>query len=126
MSADPGRRRPPQSTVGATWCRQTRRPSGDLLLGGGRDRLLHAVRVLQERAGRLDAGPDPPTGATGARGIQMKDAACRELVASVRQAGRIRRGTLRASRTRVFRPADIKAVRAKLGASQSEFALMIG
>jgi hypothetical protein len=44
----------------------------------------------------------------------MKDAAFRELVASVRQAGRIRRGTLRASRTRVFRPADIKAVRAKL------------
>jgi putative transcriptional regulator len=56
----------------------------------------------------------------------MKDAAFREIVASVRQAGRIRRGTLRASRTRVFRPADIKAVRAKLGASQSEFALMIG
>jgi len=56
----------------------------------------------------------------------MKDAAFRELVASVRQAGRIRRGTLRASRTRVFRPADVKAVRAKLGASQSEFALMIG
>jgi len=22
--------------VGATWCRQARRPSGDLLLGGGR------------------------------------------------------------------------------------------
>ena len=56
----------------------------------------------------------------------MKDAAFRELVASVRQAGRIRRRTLQASRTRVFRPADIKAVRAKLGASQSEFALMIG
>ena len=51
----------------------------------------------------------------------MKDAAFRELVASVRQAGRIRRGTLRASRTRVFRPADIKAVRAKLDATPSEF-----
>ena len=55
-----------------------------------------------------------------------KEAACQELVASVRQAGRVRRGTLRASRTRVVRPADIKAVRATLGASESEFALMIG
>jgi len=56
----------------------------------------------------------------------MKDAAFQELVTSIRQAGRIRRGLLKSSRTRVFRPADVKAVRAKLGASQSEFALMIG
>lgn len=56
----------------------------------------------------------------------MKDVAFHELVGSVRQAGRIRRGTMKASRTTVFRPADVKAVRAKLGASQSEFALMIG
>ena len=56
----------------------------------------------------------------------MKDAAFRELVASVRQASRIRRGQMKAARTRVFRPTEAKAVRAKLGASQSEFALMIG
>lgn len=56
----------------------------------------------------------------------MKDEAFRELVASVRQAGRIRRGTLRAGRTTVFKPADVKAVRRKLGTSQGEFALMIG
>ena len=56
----------------------------------------------------------------------MKDAAFQELMNSVRQAGRIRRGTLKASRTRVFKPEDVKAVRARLGASQSEFALMIG
>lgn len=56
----------------------------------------------------------------------MKDDAFCELVASVRQAGRIRRGTLRASRATTFRPADVKAVRGTLGASQSEFALMIG
>lgn len=56
----------------------------------------------------------------------MKEAAFRELVASVRQAGRIRRGRLKAGRTREFRPADVRAVRAKLGASQTEFALMIG
>ena len=56
----------------------------------------------------------------------MKAEAFQELVASVRQAGRIRRGTLRASRVTAFKPADIKAVRKKLQASQSEFALMIG
>ncbi|WP_291984912.1 NadS family protein [Luteitalea sp.] len=56
----------------------------------------------------------------------MKEAAFQELLASVRQAGRIRRGTLKAARTTVFRPADVKAVRAKLGTSQSEFAVMIG
>jgi putative transcriptional regulator len=47
-------------------------------------------------------------------------------VASVRQAGRIRRGARKPSRTFTFRPADVKAVRVKLGKSQSEFALMIG
>lgn len=56
----------------------------------------------------------------------MKDAAFRQLLASVRQAGRIRRGTLGPSRTTAFAPADVKAVRAKLHMSQSEFALMIG
>jgi putative transcriptional regulator len=56
----------------------------------------------------------------------MKAAAFDELVASVRQAGRIRRGTRRASRRFTFRPADVKAVRAKLGKSQAEFALLIG
>ncbi len=33
---------------------------------------------------------------------------------------------LKPSRTTVFKPEDVKAVRASLGASQSEFALMIG
>jgi putative transcriptional regulator len=56
----------------------------------------------------------------------MKDAAFQELMSSVREAGRIRRGSLKASRTKLFRPADVKAVRVKLGASQTEFALMIG
>ena len=56
----------------------------------------------------------------------MKDAAFQELLTSVRQAGGIRRGTRRASRTTTFRPTDVQAVRARLGASQMEFALMIG
>ena len=56
----------------------------------------------------------------------MKAAAFQELVASARQAGRIRRGPAKPGRIMVFRPTDVQAVRAKLGASQSEFALMIG
>lgn len=55
----------------------------------------------------------------------MKDAAFQQLVTSLRQAGRIRRGTLRPSRSNAFRPADVKAVRVKLHKSQTEFALMI-
>jgi putative transcriptional regulator len=56
----------------------------------------------------------------------VRDEAFRELVASVRQAGRIRRGTLRSTRTTTFKPADVKSVRKKLRVSQGEFAHMIG
>lgn len=56
----------------------------------------------------------------------MKDAAFRALLTSVRQAGRIRRGSLKAGRVTTFRPADVKAIRDKLGVSQTEFALLIG
>jgi putative transcriptional regulator len=56
----------------------------------------------------------------------VKDRAFQELLTSVREAGRIRRGTLKPSRTKAFRPADVRGVRAKLGVSQTEFALMIG
>ena len=49
-----------------------------------------------------------------------------KLVKSVKQAGRIRRGKKKASRTFKFRPADVRAIRKRLGKSQSEFALMIG
>ena len=49
-----------------------------------------------------------------------------KLVTSVRQAGKIRRGSMRPGRVTEFRPADVRALREKLGKSQSEFALMIG
>jgi len=55
----------------------------------------------------------------------MKRDAFEQLVRSVRQAGRIRRGA-KASRAFAFAPADVKAIRRKLGKSQPEFALMIG
>ena len=56
----------------------------------------------------------------------MKDDAFQELLTSVRQAGQIRRGTRKAARITTFQPTDVLAVRTKLGASQPEFALMIG
>jgi putative transcriptional regulator len=49
-----------------------------------------------------------------------------KLDESVKQAGRIRRGEKKASRVFKFAPADIKAIRDRLGKSQSEFALLIG
>ncbi len=56
----------------------------------------------------------------------MKAAAFEELLTSVRQLGAIRRGERKPSRTTTFKPADVKTVRAELGQSQAEFALMIG
>ena len=56
----------------------------------------------------------------------MKNTAFQELLTSVRQAGQIRRGARRPSRTTTFHPTDVQAVRAKLGASQAAFALLIG
>jgi putative transcriptional regulator len=56
----------------------------------------------------------------------VKAAAFKELLASVRQAGQICRGLRKPSRVTVFDPADVKTLRANLGQSQAEFALMIG
>ena len=49
-----------------------------------------------------------------------------KLTQSVKQAGRIRRGEIRATRIKNISPADVRAIRGRLGKSQSEFALMIG
>ena len=56
----------------------------------------------------------------------MKEPVFEELLASIRQAGKIRRGAMKPARVATFRPADIKSVREKLKESQTEFALMIG
>ena len=56
----------------------------------------------------------------------MRNAEYSALVQSIKQAGKIRRGRMKPSRVIKFRPADIRAIRAKLKKSQSEFALMIG
>ena len=56
----------------------------------------------------------------------MKREAFDQLMRSVRQAGAIRRGAAKPSRSTSFDPADVKAIRGKLHKSQTEFALMIG
>lgn len=45
---------------------------------------------------------------------------------SVRQAGQIRRGTLKPARVTTIEPADVKNIRSRLDQSQEQFALMIG
>ena len=50
----------------------------------------------------------------------------KKLVASVKQAGKIRRGQLRPGRVTTFKPADVRAIRDRLDVTQAEFALMIG
>ena len=56
----------------------------------------------------------------------MKKVSFDKLAESVRQAGRIRRGDMKARRVFHFSPADIKEIRLRLKKSQAEFALMIG
>ena len=56
----------------------------------------------------------------------MKAADFEKLTTSLRQAGRIRRGGMRAGRVTRFRPADVRAIRERLDVTQTEFALMIG
>lgn len=56
----------------------------------------------------------------------MKKELFDELVDSIKQAGRIHRGEMKHSREFVFKPEDVRTIRAKLHKSQSEFARMIG
>jgi putative transcriptional regulator len=56
----------------------------------------------------------------------MRQADFAKLVERIKQAGKIRRGEATAGRRFEFRPVDIRAIRERLGLSQSEFALMIG
>lgn len=56
----------------------------------------------------------------------MKKTEFEDLIESVREAGKIKRGRIAPSRRIVFKPAEVRKIRANLGASQSEFALLIG
>jgi putative transcriptional regulator len=56
----------------------------------------------------------------------MKDKEFSKLVASIKEAGQVKRGYRKASRIFEITPPSIKAIRKKLNLSQSDFALMIG
>ena len=56
----------------------------------------------------------------------MRESQFQQLLESVRQGGKIRRGEMAPSRRFEFGPADIRAIRDRLALSQSEFASMIG
>jgi putative transcriptional regulator len=56
----------------------------------------------------------------------VNDSDFQQLLASVKEAGRIKRGEQEPARKFEVRAEDVKAIRAKLEKSQSEFALMIG
>ncbi len=56
----------------------------------------------------------------------MKKELFNELVESIEEAGKIRRGEAKPSRVFHYRPADIKRIRSRLNVSQAQFALMIG
>ncbi len=56
----------------------------------------------------------------------MKEDDFNNLVASIKEAGKIKKGELPPSRKFEFSPLDIKAIRGGLKKSQREFALMIG
>ncbi len=56
----------------------------------------------------------------------MKKELFNELVESIEEAGKIRKGLAKPSRIFRYRPMDVKNIRNKLHVSQSQFSLMIG
>jgi len=56
----------------------------------------------------------------------VKDSDFEQLLVSVKEAGRIKRGAQEPARKFEVRAEDVRAIRAKLDKSQSEFAFMIG
>jgi len=56
----------------------------------------------------------------------MKKELFNELVESIEEAGKIRKGLTKPSRVFRYRPVDIKRIRNRLHVSQSQFSLMIG
>lgn len=56
----------------------------------------------------------------------MKEEMFDELLESVRQAGRIRKGQLKASRHSVLEEPDVHAIREKYKMTQQEFASLLG
>lgn len=73
-----------------------------------------------------DGGAGEGAGTCDSGGTQMRKREFERLIASVREAGKIKRGEMAPSRRFEFKAADVRKIRTKLGLSQSEFALLIG
>jgi putative transcriptional regulator len=56
----------------------------------------------------------------------MKKELFEDLIASMQEAGKIRKGLLKPSRVFKYDSMDVKKVRSRLNVSQSQFALMMG
>ena len=56
----------------------------------------------------------------------MKNEHFNELIASIKEAGKIKRGETEASRIHEFPEPDVKAIREGIGFSQSKFAALLG
>ena len=56
----------------------------------------------------------------------MKNEHFNELIASIKEAGKINRGEIEASRIHEFPGPDVKAIREGIGFSQSKFATLLG
>lgn len=56
----------------------------------------------------------------------MKKELFNELAGSLEEAGKIRKGQLKAARVFEYQPIDVKKIRTRLNVSQNQFALMIG
>lgn len=56
----------------------------------------------------------------------MKDEHFNELISSIEEAGKIKRGEIKAKKITEFSEPDVKAIREDVGFSQSKFAALIG
>ena len=56
----------------------------------------------------------------------MKDEHFNELISSIEEAGKIKRGEIKAKNITAFSEPDVKAIREDVGFSQSKFAALIG
>ncbi len=56
----------------------------------------------------------------------MKDEHFNELISSIKEAGKIKRGEKKAEKITTFSEPDVKAIRRDVGFSQSKFAALIG
>ncbi|MCP3849864.1 MAG: helix-turn-helix domain-containing protein [Gammaproteobacteria bacterium] len=56
----------------------------------------------------------------------MKDENFNELISSIKEAGKIKRGEMKAETVTEFSEPDVKAIRENVGFSQSKFAALIG